>query len=131
MLRIPFATLGAFALLTPVSASPPSSGMHRRPTIRYFIATAHAVEGTGASGKWPHPGTVAADRKVLPLKYRWTGTACINNCDPAPAGEDAQAWLRHYSAPPLACFFGALRSAWSTISTARMLTERIGCASAR
>src|ERR1043166_5388288 len=32
MLRIPFATLDAFALLTPVSTSPPSSGMHRRPT---------------------------------------------------------------------------------------------------
>jgi 3D (Asp-Asp-Asp) domain-containing protein len=28
------------------------------------------VEGTGASGKWPHPGTVAADRKVLPLNSR-------------------------------------------------------------
>jgi 3D (Asp-Asp-Asp) domain-containing protein len=44
--------------------------MHRRPTIRYFIATAYSVEGTGASGKWPHPGTVAADRKVLPLNSR-------------------------------------------------------------
>jgi 3D (Asp-Asp-Asp) domain-containing protein len=28
------------------------------------------VEGTSASGKWPHPGTVAADRKVLPLNSR-------------------------------------------------------------
>jgi len=28
------------------------------------------VEGTGASGKWSHPGTVAADRKVLPLNSR-------------------------------------------------------------
>jgi len=44
--------------------------MHRRPTIRYFIATAYSVEGTGASGKWSHPGTVAADRKVLPLNSR-------------------------------------------------------------
>jgi len=44
--------------------------MHRRPSIRYFIATAYSVEGTGASGKWPHPGTVAADRKVLPLNSR-------------------------------------------------------------
>jgi len=25
------------------------------------------VEGTGASGKWSHPGTVAADRTLLPL----------------------------------------------------------------
>ena len=25
------------------------------------------MEGTGASGKWSHPGTVAADREVLPL----------------------------------------------------------------
>jgi 3D (Asp-Asp-Asp) domain-containing protein len=64
------ATLSAFALLTPVSALPPSSGTHRRPTIRYFIATAYSVEGTGASGKWSHPGTVAADRKVLPLNSR-------------------------------------------------------------
>jgi len=44
--------------------------MHRRPTIRYFIATAYSVEGTSASGKWSHPGTVAADRKVLPLNSR-------------------------------------------------------------
>lgn len=51
-------------------ASPPSSGMRRRPTIRYFIATAYSVEGTGASGKWSHPGTVAADRSVLPLNSR-------------------------------------------------------------
>ncbi len=52
------------------SASPPSSGMRRSPTIRYFIATAYSVEGTGASGKWSHPGTVAADRNVLPLNTR-------------------------------------------------------------
>jgi len=70
ILRIPFVTLGTCALLTIVSASPPSSGMHRRPTIRYFIATAYSVEGTGASGMWSHPGTVAADRKVLPLNSR-------------------------------------------------------------
>ncbi len=70
MLRIVFAALIAFALLTPASASPPSSGVRRRPTIRYFIATAYSVEGTGASGKWSHPGTVAADRKVLPLNSR-------------------------------------------------------------
>jgi len=42
----------------------------RRPTIRYFIATAFSVEGTGASGKWSHPGTVAADRDILPLNSR-------------------------------------------------------------
>src|ERR1035438_2282446 len=70
ILRILFAALVAFAVLTPASASPPSSGMRRRPTIRYFIATAYSVEGTGASGKWSHPGTVAADRKVLPLNSR-------------------------------------------------------------
>jgi 3D (Asp-Asp-Asp) domain-containing protein len=28
------------------------------------------VEGTSASGKWSHPGTVAADRMVLPLNSR-------------------------------------------------------------
>jgi 3D (Asp-Asp-Asp) domain-containing protein len=56
--------------MTPTSASPPSSVTARRPTIRYFIATAYSVEGTGASGKWSHPGTVAADRKVLPLNSR-------------------------------------------------------------
>jgi len=28
------------------------------------------VEGTGASGKWSHPGTVAADRDILPLNSR-------------------------------------------------------------
>jgi 3D (Asp-Asp-Asp) domain-containing protein len=28
------------------------------------------VEGTGASGKWSHPGTVAADRNILPLNSR-------------------------------------------------------------
>ena len=70
MVRILFATLSAFALMTPVSATTPSSETRRRPTIRYFIATAYSVEGTGASGKWSHPGTVAADRTVLPLNSR-------------------------------------------------------------
>ena len=70
MLRMLFAALITLVLLTPASASPPSSGVRRRPTIRYFIATAYSVEGTGASGKWSHPGTVAADRKVLPLNSR-------------------------------------------------------------
>jgi 3D (Asp-Asp-Asp) domain-containing protein len=69
-LRILAAALIVFVLLTPASGSPPSSGTRRRPTIRYFIATAYSVEGTGASGKWSHPGTVAADRKVLPLNSR-------------------------------------------------------------
>ncbi|HWF10311.1 MAG TPA: 3D domain-containing protein [Bryobacteraceae bacterium] len=59
-----------FALLTPALASPPSGHTPRRPTIRYFIATAYSVAGTGASGKWSHPGTVAADRTVLPLNTR-------------------------------------------------------------
>jgi 3D (Asp-Asp-Asp) domain-containing protein len=44
--------------------------VHRRPTIRYLIATAYSMEGTSASGKWSHPGTVAADRNVLPLNSR-------------------------------------------------------------
>ena len=60
----------AIALLTPGSAAPVTSETRRRPTIRYFIATAYSVEGTGASGKWSHPGSVAADRKVLPLNSR-------------------------------------------------------------
>jgi 3D (Asp-Asp-Asp) domain-containing protein len=58
------------ALLTLALASPPSPHIPRRPTIRYFIATAYSVEGTRASGKWSHPGTVAADRTVLPLNSR-------------------------------------------------------------
>lgn len=28
------------------------------------------MEGLGASGKWSHPGTVAADRTILPLNTR-------------------------------------------------------------
>jgi 3D (Asp-Asp-Asp) domain-containing protein len=60
------ATLIAFRLLTPVSAATPSAAK-RRPTIRYFVATAYSLKGTGASGKWSHPGAVAADRAVLPL----------------------------------------------------------------
>ena len=67
LLRTLLVALIAFALLTPASASPRSSRTHRRPTVRYFIATAYSVEGTGASGKWSHPGTVAADRTLLPL----------------------------------------------------------------
>jgi 3D (Asp-Asp-Asp) domain-containing protein len=63
------AALIPLALLTGAWASPPSP-VRRRPTIRYFIATAYSVEGTGASGKWSHPGTVAGDRKVLPLNSR-------------------------------------------------------------
>jgi 3D (Asp-Asp-Asp) domain-containing protein len=59
-----------FTLLTLAPASPPPPHIARRPTIRYFIATAYSVEGTGASGKWSHPGTVAADRTVLPLNSR-------------------------------------------------------------
>ena len=59
-----------FALLTSALASPPPHHIPHRPTIRYFIATAYSVEGTGASGKWSHPGTVAADRTVLPLNSR-------------------------------------------------------------
>ena len=56
--------------MAPAPASKRSSRVRRRPTIRYFIATAYSVEGTGASGKWSHPGTVAADRDLLPLNTR-------------------------------------------------------------
>jgi 3D (Asp-Asp-Asp) domain-containing protein len=70
MCEMAFATLTTFALLMPVSAPARSPRAHRRPSIRYFIATAYSVEGTGASGKWSHPGTVAADRRVLPLNTR-------------------------------------------------------------
>ena len=70
MPRIRLAPLIAVALLIPAWASQPTSQTPRRPTIRYFIATAYSVEGTGASGKWSHPGTVAADRKILPLNSR-------------------------------------------------------------
>ena|SRR5215467_3752445 len=69
-MRIMLAALIVFLLLKPGLASPISSRTQRRPTIRYFIATAYSIESTGASGKWPHPGTVAADRKVLPLNSR-------------------------------------------------------------
>jgi 3D (Asp-Asp-Asp) domain-containing protein len=61
---------GVIAILTLALASPSSPHIPRRPTIRYFIATAYSVEGTGASGKWSHPGAVAADRAVLPLNSR-------------------------------------------------------------
>jgi 3D (Asp-Asp-Asp) domain-containing protein len=64
-----FVGLLVFALLAPASGQPPPA-RKRRPTIRYFIATAYSVEGTGASGKWSHPGTVAADRNILPLNSR-------------------------------------------------------------
>ena len=70
MPRTRLAPLIHFALLIPTWAAEPSSKTPRRPTIRYFIATAYSVEGTGASGKWSHPGTVAADRKILPLNRR-------------------------------------------------------------
>ncbi|MBZ5624957.1 MAG: 3D domain-containing protein [Acidobacteriia bacterium] len=68
-MRTLFAGLIIVALLTPASAWPASTG-RRRPTILYFLATAYSVEGVGASGKWSHPGTVAADRNVLPLNSR-------------------------------------------------------------
>jgi 3D (Asp-Asp-Asp) domain-containing protein len=60
----------ACAPVTATAATPRPSARHQRPTIRYFIATAYSVEGTGAAGKWSHPGTVAADRKILPLNSR-------------------------------------------------------------
>jgi len=68
MLRL--AALVTSLLLATALAAPRTSVSHHRPTIRYFIATAYSIEGTGASGKWSHPGTVAADRNVLPLNTR-------------------------------------------------------------
>jgi 3D (Asp-Asp-Asp) domain-containing protein len=68
--KILLTALIAFTCVIPAAALPPSAPREHRPTIRYFIATAYAVEGTGASGKWSHPGAVAADRKVLPLNSR-------------------------------------------------------------
>ncbi len=65
-----FRGLVAFTVLASASVWARTSRTHRRPTIRYFTATAYSVEGTGASGKWSHPGTVAADRRVLPLNSR-------------------------------------------------------------
>jgi 3D (Asp-Asp-Asp) domain-containing protein len=65
-----FAGLMISALLPLLGMSQPRPAKPRRPTIRYFIATAYSVEGTGASGKWSHPGTVAADRDILPLNSR-------------------------------------------------------------
>jgi 3D (Asp-Asp-Asp) domain-containing protein len=56
--------------LTAGFASEPTAARRRRPTTLYFTATAFSTEGTGASGKWSHPGTVAADRDVLPLNSR-------------------------------------------------------------
>jgi 3D (Asp-Asp-Asp) domain-containing protein len=69
VMRIIFAGLSVFLLLTTAFGAPRPAAKGR-PTIRYFIATAYSVEGTGASGKWSHPGTVAADRNILPLNSR-------------------------------------------------------------
>lgn len=64
--------MGRLAAIAAVTACLCTAGMprHHRPTIRYFIATAYSVEGTGADGKWSHPGTVAADAQILPLNTR-------------------------------------------------------------
>ena len=69
-MRTLLAALIACALLTAAPAPPASHRRARRPTIRHFIATAYSTEGTGASGQWSHPGTVAADRRILPLNSR-------------------------------------------------------------
>jgi 3D (Asp-Asp-Asp) domain-containing protein len=69
-MRALFASLMISTLLPMLAISQPRPTTPRRPTIRYFIATAYSVEGTGASGKWSHPGTVAADRDILPLNSR-------------------------------------------------------------
>jgi len=68
--RTLLSVLVVLTLIGSASASQSAAAKPRRPTIRYFIATAYSVEGTGASGKWSHPGTVAADRDVLPLNSR-------------------------------------------------------------
>ena len=67
---LPFLTLAQNPLSPDARLASPATGVRRRPTIRYFIATAYSVEGTGASGKWSRPGTVAADRNILPLNTR-------------------------------------------------------------
>lgn len=69
MMRIIVAALISWMPLTVTSPSTRAQ-TKRLPTIRYFIATAYSVEGMGASGKWSHPGAVAADRSVLPLNSR-------------------------------------------------------------
>ncbi len=48
----------------------PDAGARQRPTIRYFTATAYSTEGNAANGKWTHPGTAAADRRLIPLNSR-------------------------------------------------------------
>ncbi|MEO8125466.1 MAG: 3D domain-containing protein [Bryobacteraceae bacterium] len=70
MKMIPGCVTAVVFALQLLGATAPQARKARRPTIRYFIATAYSVEGTGASGKWSHPGTVAADRDVLPLNSR-------------------------------------------------------------
>ncbi len=62
------AIIPALLLNSAIAAQRPKS--HHRPTVHYFIATAYSIEGTGAAGKWSHPGTVAADRRMLPLNSR-------------------------------------------------------------
>lgn len=68
-MRVVYAAM-LFCAFWRTGAAAPSPAHAHRPTIRYFIATAYSVEGTAASGKWTHPGTVAADRTVLPLNTR-------------------------------------------------------------
>jgi 3D (Asp-Asp-Asp) domain-containing protein len=65
-------TVVALALMLCFGAGMADARRHRghRPTIRWFIATAYSVENTTTSGKWSKPGTVAADRAVLPLNSR-------------------------------------------------------------
>jgi 3D (Asp-Asp-Asp) domain-containing protein len=65
--RILLLTLLTLTIVAPARGSGKTG---HRPTVRYFLATAYSVEGTGSSGKWPHPGTVAADRDVLPLNSK-------------------------------------------------------------
>ena len=69
-MRTLFAVLTICGMVTPAAMAQHPTAKHRRPTTLYFTATAFSTEGTGASGKWSHPGTVAADRNVLPLNSR-------------------------------------------------------------
>lgn len=60
ILRITIMLGAAIAFILPrlASASPSSSRTQRRPTIRYFIATAYSIEGTGRTSsplpKWAY-----------------------------------------------------------------------------
>lgn len=62
--------LMAVAFLVQLPALASYGPKHQRLHTGDFIATAYSVEGIGASGKWSHPGSVAADPNMLPLNTR-------------------------------------------------------------